>query len=158
MTSKPTTPILKAQKFSISGETDVAYAALGAKNFAKEIGFREAEQYLIATAVSELARNIFVYAKLGVIHLNALENNEKKGIEVVAEDSGPGILDIDKAMTDSFSTGGTLGVGLPGTKRLMDDFQIDSTPDVGTKITVRKGQVLFLVEIGEACQSAEKAY
>jgi serine/threonine-protein kinase RsbT len=138
MISQPTTPPLKEQRFSIAGDTDVAYAALGAKNCAKQIGFSEAEQYMIATAVSELARNIYVYAKKGTIHLSSLETDRRRGIEVVAEDSGPGILDVDQAMTDSFSTGGTLGVGLPGAKRLMDEFQIDTNPDVGTKITIRK--------------------
>jgi len=129
---------LKAKKLHISGDIDVAYAALGAKNYAKEIGFSKADQYMISTAVSELARNIFAYAKNGTINLNLVKNNSKRGIEVVAEDSGPGIQDIDKAMEDSFSTGGTLGVGLPGTKRLMDDFQIDARRTQGTKITVRK--------------------
>jgi serine/threonine-protein kinase RsbT len=131
-------PDLKAKKLRISGDTDVAYAALGAKDYAKEIGFSKTDQYMISTAVSELARNIFAYAKNGTINLNLVKNNSKRGIEVVAEDSGPGIQDIDKAMEDSFSTGGTLGLGLPGTKRLMDDFQIDTRRTQGTKITVRK--------------------
>ncbi len=129
---------LNAKKLNISGDIDVAYAALGAKNYAKEIGFSKADQCMISTAVSELARNIFAYAKNGTINLNLVKNNSKRGIEVVAEDSGPGIQDIDKAMEDNFSTGGTLGVGLPGTKRLMDDFQIDARRTQGTKITVRK--------------------
>jgi serine/threonine-protein kinase RsbT len=122
----------------IIGETDVAYASLDAKNFAKEIGFSKAGQYMISTAVSELARNIFVYAKKGTIKLKLVENDSKRGIEVVAEDSGPGIQDVDKAMEDNFSTGGTMGIGLPGTKRLMDDFQIDTHRTQGTKITIRK--------------------
>jgi len=128
----------KVKKLDISGETDVAYAALAAKNYAKEIGFSKADQYMISTAVSELARNIFVYAKRGSIDLSFLELDSKRGVEVVAEDSGPGIQDIDKAMEDNYSTGGTMGVGLPGTKRLMDDFQIDSQRAKGTKITIRK--------------------
>jgi serine/threonine-protein kinase RsbT len=129
---------LKAKKLKISGDIDVAYAALGAKNYAKDIGFSKADQYMISTAVSELARNIHTYAKNGTINLNTIENNFKRGIEVVAEDFGPGIQDIDKAMEDSFSTGGTMGVGLPGTRRLMDDFQIDSHRAQGTKVTVKK--------------------
>jgi serine/threonine-protein kinase RsbT len=129
---------LKAKKLNISGDVDVAYAALGAKNYAKEIGFSKVDQYMISTAVSELARNIYTYAKNGTINLNTIENNLKRGIEVVAEDLGPGIQDIDKAMEDSFSTGGTMGVGLPGTKRLMDDFQIDARRTHGTKVTIRK--------------------
>lgn len=129
---------LKAKKLNISGDIDVAYAALGAKNYAKEIGFSKVDQYMISTAVSELARNIHTYAKNGTINLNIVEDNSKKGIEVVAEDWGPGIQDIDKAMKDNFSTGGTMGVGLPGTKRLMDDFQIDARRTQGTKVTIRK--------------------
>lgn len=129
---------LKTKKLNISGDIDVAYAALGAKNYAKEIGFSKVDQYMISTAVSELARNIYTYAKNGTINLNIIENNLKRGIEVVAEDLGPGIQDIDKAMEDSFSTGGTMGVGLPGTKRLMDDFQIDARRTHGTKVTIRK--------------------
>jgi len=128
----------KFKEMDIIGETDVAYASLDAKDFAKEIGFSKAEQYMISTAVSELARNIFVYAKKGTIKLKLVENDSKRGIEVVAEDSGPGIQDVDKAMEDNFSTGGTMGIGLPGTKRLMDDFQIDTHRTQGTKITIRK--------------------
>lgn len=128
----------KFKKMDIIGETDVAYASLDAKNFAKEIGFSKAGHYMISTAVSELARNIFVYAKKGTIKLKLVENDSKRGIEVVAEDSGPGIQDVDKAMEDNFSTGGTMGIGLPGTKRLMDDFQIDTHRTQGTKITIRK--------------------
>ncbi|MBT6515885.1 MAG: anti-sigma regulatory factor [Crocinitomicaceae bacterium] len=123
---------------NISGEADVAYAALDAKNYAKEIGFSNSDQYMISTAVSELARNILVYAKKGTIYLKTIEEKSKKGVEVVAEDSGPGIKDIEKALEDNFSTGGTMGVGLPGAKRLMDDFQIDSRHNQGTKIIIRK--------------------
>ena len=133
------TPLnLKAKKLNISADIDVAYAALGAKNYAKDIGFSKADQYMISTAVSELARNICTYAKNGTINLSFVKNNSKKGIEVVAEDSGPGIQNIDKAMEENYSTGGTMGVGLPGTKRLMDDFQIDAHRTQGTKVTVRK--------------------
>ena len=131
-------PNKKSNRLIISGETDIAYAALGARNLAKEIGFSKAEQYMISTAVSELARNIFVYAEKGTITLNILEEIEKKGIEVVAEDSGPGIPDLEKAMQDNFSTGSTMGVGLPGTKRLMDEFHIDTHRAQGVKITVKK--------------------
>ena len=133
---KPSNP--KAKKVNISENIDVAYAALSAKNYAKEIGFSKVDQYMISTAVSELARNIFVYAKKGAIHLNLAEEHSKRGIEVVAEDSGPGIQDIGKVMKDYFSTGGTMGVGLPGTKRLMDDFQFDSHRTQGTRIIIRK--------------------
>ena len=127
-----------ATRLELLGEVDVAYAALDAKNYAKRIGFTAKDQYLISTAVSELARNIVTYASKGCIFLSTIEQDFKKGIEVVADDSGPGIHDLEKAMLDNFSTRGTLGVGLPGTKRLMDDFQISSSSAKGTRITVRK--------------------
>lgn len=125
-------------KISISRDIDVAYAALSAKNYAKEIGFSKMVQYMISTAVSELARNIFVYAKKGNIHLAIVEKHSKRGIEVVAEDTGPGIDDVEKALQDNYSTGGTMGVGLPGVKRLMDDFQIKTNNAHGTKIIIKK--------------------
>lgn len=129
---------IEAICLEIRDEVDIAYAAMGAKKYAASIGFTTSGQYMISTAVSELARNIFVYAKKGTINLNPLERNAIKGIEIIAEDSGPGIDDIQKALEDEFSTGGTMGVGLPGTKRLMDEFIIDSYIGIGTKITVRK--------------------
>jgi len=125
-------------KLELSHEVDVAYAALDAKTYAKRIGFATKDQYLISTAVSELARNIITYASKGCIFLSTIDQDLKKGIEVVADDSGPGIHDLEKAMLDNFSTRGTLGVGLPGTKRLMDDFQISSSSAEGTTVTVRK--------------------
>tara|TARA_B110000285_G_C15081036_1_gene593513 strand:+ start:413 stop:823 length:411 start_codon:yes stop_codon:yes gene_type:complete len=125
-------------RLELSHEVDVAYAALDAKTYAKRIGFATKDQYLISTAVSELARNIVTYASKGCIFLSTIEQDLKKGIEVVADDSGPGIHDLEKAMLDNFSTRGTLGVGLPGTKRLMDDFKISSSSAEGTTVTVRK--------------------
>jgi serine/threonine-protein kinase RsbT len=131
-------PKLKTKTLAVNDDVDVAYAALAAKNYAKEIGFSTASQYLISTAVSELARNMFIYAKKGIIGLSFISENSNSGIEIVAEDFGPGIQDIDKAMEEGFSTGGTMGVGLPGTKRLMDYFKIESKIGVGTKVVIRK--------------------
>ena len=112
----------------ISDDFSVAEASSKAMTLAESAGFSRTKQYMIATAVSELSRNIYVYALKG----------SRKGIEVVAEDHGPGIADIDKAMEDHFSTSGSLGLGLPGAKRLMDEFNIQSEPGKGTKITARK--------------------
>jgi serine/threonine-protein kinase RsbT len=116
----------------------VAYAALDAKNFAKGLGFSIADQYTIATAVSELAQNIVKYADFGHVTLTTIEKGSNVGIEVVAKDSGPGIEDLPNAMEDKFSTGGTMGVGLPGTRRLMDDFHIATVLGEGTQIVVKK--------------------
>jgi serine/threonine-protein kinase RsbT len=128
----------KKSRLSVLSEVDIAYAALAAKDYAKDLGFTTVSQYMISTAVSELARNIFIYAEGGHIDLSTLLENSKIGIEVIAEDSGPGIDDLNSAMQDHFSTGGTMGVGLPGTKRLMDYFHIVSKLGLGTTITVRK--------------------
>ena len=128
----------KTRIYKLYNQTDVGYAALEARKYAEKVGFLSTAQYMVSAAVSELARNIIVYAKEGSIQLSAITKESKTGIEVIAEDHGPGILDIEKAMQEEYSTGGTLGVGLPGTKRLMDFFEIDTTRKRGTKITIRK--------------------
>lgn len=124
--------------FAIKDEIDIAYAALGTRKYAQEIGFNVSAQFMISTAVSELARNIFVYAKEGKIVLSVQQKNCIKGLKIIAKDSGPGIEDIEKALSNEYSTGGTMGVGLPGTKRLMDEFKIITTKAEGTMITVVK--------------------
>lgn len=127
------------KKIQISEDIDIAKASFEAKIFAKMLGFKQHEQYMIATSASELATNITRYAEKGEIILRKIEKNNKIGIEIIAEDKGPGIEDIGKAMEDSFSTSPkSLGLGLPGVKRLMDEFTIDSRRNVGTRIVTRK--------------------
>ena len=92
---------------------------------------------MIATAISELARNIVQYAQHGEIVLSVVEGS-RPGIQIVARDQGPGIADLEQAMRDGYSTGGSLGLGLPGAKRLMDEFTIDSEVGKGTIVSVRK--------------------
>ena len=128
----------KSVSLQVYDEVDVAYAALEAKKYAKVMGFNSTSQFMISTAVSELARNIYVYAKRGTIFLNVLDKNLAKGIQIIADDEGPGIIDIEKALEDDFSTGGTMGVGLPGTKRLMDEFEITTCLGKGTIVKVIK--------------------
>ena len=97
------------------------------------------EATLIATAISELARNIVTYAKQGEIRLKVIEGSpDRRGIQVIAHDDGPGIADLDQALRDGFSTSGSLGVGLPGVRRLVDEFHIDSQRDRGTTVTITK--------------------
>ena len=96
------------------------------------------DQTLIATAISEVARNIVVYAQQGEIVLMRAEEGGRVGIQVVAIDHGPGIDNKDLAMRDGFSTGNSLGLGLPGAKRLMDEFDLVSAPNAGTTVTMRK--------------------
>ena len=107
------------------------------RKLAGEIGFGIVDQTRIATAVSELARNIYNYAAKGMVTIFVLEG-DRKGIQVICEDNGPGISDIDLAMTNGYSTSKSLGLGLPGAKRLVDEFQIESEVGKGTRITITK--------------------
>ena len=126
------------RRVKISEEVDIALATSQARILAERAGFKQTDQYMIATATSELARNMFLYAMKGEMNIRVLERKAKRGIEVVAEDLGPGINDIALAMKDHFSSSVGLGLGLPGVKRLMDEFVIDTKRRTGTKITVRK--------------------
>lgn len=118
--------------------TDNVGAIGAAKRMAAQAGFGETEQHLIATAVSELATNILRYAGSGEVVLRLIHEPSRMGMEVLALDHGPGIADIDAAMRDSFSTGNSLGLGLPGVRRIMDEFSIDSKPGEGTRCLARK--------------------
>jgi serine/threonine-protein kinase RsbT len=105
---------------------------------ATKLGFSSVDATFIATAISELARNILAYARKGEIMLRAIHGSSRQGILVVASDDGPGIHDIPQALRDGFSTSGSLGLGLPGVRRLMDEFEIKSRPGRGTTVSVKK--------------------
>lgn len=124
----------------IKQENDVAHAVFQAHDLSAAMGFRRTDQFMIATSVSELARNASLHGGGGLLTLRAITVDGRNGIEVIAEDSGPGIPDIDKALQEGFSTIGTLGLGLPGVKRLMDEFSFDEQRKQGTRIVVRKWQ------------------
>lgn len=131
--------MIVAKRIQISEDFDAVRASFEAKMFAEKVGFKQYEQYIIATAVSELATNIVRYTEKGEIILRKIENNGKIGVEIIAKDKSPGIEDIEKAMEENFSTSSeSLGLGLPGVKRLMDEFTIDSQRNVGTRIVARK--------------------
>ena len=125
---------------AISQDKDIVTARQQGRAMAARLGFSSTDQISIATAISELARNIVEYARAGDIFLSAVRAHEngKFGIQIVARDKGPGIPDVGLAMKDGYSTSRSLGLGLPGTKRLMDDFEIDSHVGKGTQITIRK--------------------
>jgi serine/threonine-protein kinase RsbT len=125
-------------RIRIRSDNDVAVAVMQARQQSAAIGFDVSASCRIATAVSELARNILKYAEQGDIVLRACAGAARTGLEVRAEDRGPGIADVELALRDSFSTGRTLGLGLPGVRRLMDEFLIDSRPGEGTRVTARK--------------------
>ncbi|SHG31914.1 anti-sigma regulatory factor [Ornithinibacillus halophilus] len=123
---------------NINKEWDIVAARQLARDMSKKLGAGTVDQARIATAVSELARNIYLYAIDGKIYIEAIEKMERRGIRIVAEDNGPGIPDISLVMEDGYSTSGGLGAGLPGVKRLMDEFNITSEEGKGTIINTIK--------------------
>lgn len=125
-------------RIPIDRDADIVTARQRGRDLAARVGFSGSDLTIIATAISEIARNIVVYAQHGEIGLSTLERDGRTAIVVVARDDGPGIPDIERAMRDGFSTGNSLGLGLPGAKRLVDEFEIVSTVGKGTTITMRK--------------------
>jgi serine/threonine-protein kinase RsbT len=125
-------------RLRIEADTHVVTARQHGRLLATQLGFSSAEATIIATAISELARNILIYAMRGEILLTPVERDARVGILIAARDEGRGIVDIQQAMEDGYSTSGRLGVGLPGVKRLMDDFHITSELGHGTTVTVTK--------------------
>ena len=123
---------------TIRNEMDASRSVLESTLYSREAGFDETPSRMIATAVSELVRNILKYAGSGEIRLRRVKEPGRRGIEIEVVDQGPGIVDCAAAMDDHFSSGGTLGLGLPGVKRLMDEFRLESTPGEGTRVTARK--------------------
>lgn len=122
----------------IERESDIVVARQAGRQLAAENGFSMTDQTLIATAISEVARNIVVYALKGQIVVSRVEDGARIGIQIVASDSGPGIENLDMAMRDGFSTKNSLGLGLPGARRLMDDFHLASELGQGTTVIMKK--------------------
>jgi serine/threonine-protein kinase RsbT len=122
----------------IKVDADIVMARQEGRALAAQIGFSGSDQVLIATAISEAARNILQYARSGEIVLDYAENGSKEGILIIARDQGPGIKDIRRVMEDGYSSSGGLGLGLPGIKRLMSEMDIQSIPGKGTTLTMKK--------------------
>lgn len=125
-------------EFRITSENDIVMARKVVRDAATTLGFGLTDVTRIVTAASELTRNIYHYAKSGVMHWRVLNRGTENGLELTFEDQGPGIPDIEKAMEPGFSTSKGLGMGLPGSKRLMDELTIESTVGKGTTVVVRK--------------------
>jgi len=125
-------------RLRIAAEHDVARSLLEAGKYAKALGFDEQANRKLVTAVSEIVRNIIKYAGSGEVLMRSIEEGHRIGMEVEAWDKGPGIPDLDKAMEDHYSSSGTLGLGLPGVKRMMDDLQVETATGKGTRVTIRK--------------------
>lgn len=123
---------------AINSDQDIVTARQRGRTLAVELGFSTGDATLIATSISELARNIVSYARRGEITLKTIHASSRAGISITASDNGPGIPDVRQAMRDGFSTSGSLGLGLPGVRRLMDEFEIASQAGRGTIVTVKK--------------------
>jgi serine/threonine-protein kinase RsbT len=125
-------------RVALDSDADLVAARAEGRAMAERLGFPRPDPTLIATAISEVGRNIVVHAGGGEIVLKPLEERDRYGIVVVAIDEGPGIRDVEAALRDDYSGRGGLGLGLPGARRLMDDFEVASSPDTGTTVTMTK--------------------
>jgi serine/threonine-protein kinase RsbT len=125
-------------RIRICTDVDFMKACREGRELAAQVGFTTSDLTVIAVAISELGRNIVHYAKRGEIIMRAVQHNGTRGIMIVAKDDGPGIPDIERALEEGFSTSGSLGLGLPGVRRLMDEFEIISEPGRGTTVSVKK--------------------
>jgi serine/threonine-protein kinase RsbT len=126
------------RRIPIVTDADIVRARQQGREVASQLTFTPSDLTVIASAISELARNIFSYAGTGEIRVGLVERNGRRGVMIVAADEGPGIRDVDLALQDGYSTSGSLGLGLPGVRRLVDEFEIRTQVDVGTEITLRK--------------------
>ncbi|HEX6025892.1 MAG TPA: ATP-binding protein [Solirubrobacter sp.] len=128
-----------AERIAIESDADVVTARQRARALAVDLEMPSTDQTLLATAISEIARNITAYAVRGEIVIDVVrDQNGRRGVRVVARDDGPGIADVERALTDGYTTGSGLGLGLPGARRLVDDFDIQTAPGEGTTVTLIK--------------------
>jgi serine/threonine-protein kinase RsbT len=125
-------------RVKIDSPADIVSARQQARALATQAGFSICDSTLITTAISEMTQNILEYASHGEVTISPLKNGTRRGVKIVASDHGPGIADISTVMQDGYSTNNGLGIGLPGTKRLMDEFEIRSKIGKGTVVTMKK--------------------
>ncbi len=130
--------VLEEVSVPIRSDLDILSARQQGRQMTAGIGFSNVDQVATATAISELARNIVQYARTGEIVLSLVQQEGKRGIMIVARDQGPGIADLDLVLQGGYSSSGSLGLGISGTRRLMDDFEIASEVGKGTTVTVCK--------------------
>ena len=131
-------PATKSETLSIRESDEIALVRHTVRDWAIELGFSLIDQTKIVTAASELARNTVVHGKGGNVHLEVLEQNGRRGLRLTFQDRGPGIPDIDIALKDGYTTGGGLGLGLGGAKRLSSEFEIYSRPGEGTRVAITR--------------------
>jgi serine/threonine-protein kinase RsbT len=122
----------------VAADVDIVSVRQKGRELAAKAGFSEGDQTVIAAAISEIARNIVMYARRGEVSLSLVNHEDRVGVIIIARDQGPGIGDIQRSLQDGYSTSGGLGLGLPGARRLMDEFDIQSKPGQGTTVTMKK--------------------
>jgi serine/threonine-protein kinase RsbT len=130
--------VAEERRVPIRVDADIVSARQEGRELASELGFTPGDLTVIATAISEVARNIIEYANQGEILLSLMLDGDRRGIRVVARDEGPGIKDVGLALQDGYSTGNRWGLGLPGARRLMDEFEIVSSLGQGTEVIMKK--------------------
>ena len=130
--------VLLSDQRTVQSAEDVVAIRQAVRQRAVELGFNLVDQTKVVTAASELARNTLQYGGGGRVTIDAVENFGRRGIRLTFEDDGPGIPDVELAMKDGYTTGGGLGLGLSGARRLSNDFSIESTPGKGTRVTITR--------------------
>jgi serine/threonine-protein kinase RsbT len=131
-------PVIRSHDLGLRNESDVVQARQAVRQLAAQLGFTLVDQTKIVTAASELARNTVIHGKGGAVKLEALSQDGRTGLRLTFEDQGPGIPDVDMALKDGYTTGTGLGLGLGGSKRLCNEFQVVSKPGEGTRVTIAK--------------------
>jgi serine/threonine-protein kinase RsbT len=130
--------ILATETVLVQQERDILVARQRVTEMARKLGLGVVDQTKVTTAASELTRNIIKYAKQGEVLIEEVEESGRKGLRVTFKDNGPGIVDLESAMKEGFTTGKGLGLGLPGSKRLVNEFEITSSAGCGTTVTIIK--------------------
>jgi len=128
--------VAKEASFELRSPADVVAARSGVRAWARELDLSVLDLTKVVTAASELARNAVVHGGGGVMWLQVVRTGDREGLRVIFKDQGPGIGDIDLAMQDGYTSGGGMGIGLPGAKRLVNEFDLSSTPSEGTCVTI----------------------
>ena len=126
----------RVAQFGLHSDVDVVVARRGVSDWAREIGLSTLDRTRVVTAASELARNTVVYGLGGVMSLEIVRDGGREGLRLIFADKGPGIVDVARALEDGYSTGNSMGIGLPGARRLVNEFELTSTPGVGTSVTI----------------------
>jgi serine/threonine-protein kinase RsbT len=140
---------------AIGADADIVTARGEGRALAGRLGFSRTDATLIATAISEIGRNILVHAGAGEVKIGQAADDHRVAIVVVARDEGPGISDVQRALEEGYATGSGLGLGLPGSRRLMDEFNIETKPGRGTTVTMRKWRERDVLEVVREARTSD---